>query len=117
MAKQAEERAIYAANVRAAQGARSTNMNSELEQARARLLKEFEARREALIAELKNLEENQRRVLADLERKAAIVRQNSPRQTEAAGAPPSAGKLDQILDRLERIELRLERLERNQKGQ
>jgi RNA polymerase sigma factor (sigma-70 family) len=85
----------------------------KLADSEARIRKQFEDRRRALQQQLKNLEEQEKKALADLQRK----REELQKQTPAAPTkkePPAGDKLDLILERLERLEKRLDKLERKE---
>lgn len=81
----------------------------DLEPTREKIKRRFDQQREDLMVQLKHLDEEQRRVLADLGRRAQVLRESGKRQ----GEPGKSKKLDQILEQLQRIEMRLEQLERN----
>ncbi|HEV3263187.1 MAG TPA: sigma-70 family RNA polymerase sigma factor [Gemmataceae bacterium] len=85
------------------------NPLGRFEEEKAVLLKKFDQRRQELMQQLKNLELEQRKVLADLQqRQAVMMREMHP---EGAQQPGAADKLDRILERLDQIEQRLQRLE------
>jgi len=86
---------------------------ADFDRAKARKLKEFDLKREELMAQLKHLDEEQQRMLARLEEKVKDFRRLKA-FGEPAGGPPHPGMLDQILERLQRMEMRLDRLERGQ---
>jgi hypothetical protein len=119
-ARQDGERARYAAQVRAAQEAfskasqegkvESRPFPPELERMKAELLSRLQAQREALMTQLHRLDEEQQRMLEELARKAASMRG----KPEPQGAAPHSGPVEQILQRLERMETRLDRLEKLQ---
>jgi colicin import membrane protein len=120
-ARQDAERARYAAEVRAAQEAfakgnelagkgRSKQLLQELEREKAALLTRLQAQRVALMTQLKHLDEEQQRVLEEFAKQAASV----SGKAEPGSALPHPDRLDQILERLERIEGRLRRLEKQQ---
>ena len=111
------------------------HMQLKFEEAKAKMLREFEQRRKelmekhkAVIDELKALDAMQRDALIGLEKQQAeVLRQvqekesslhrksaGRQRQQRPEGPKPQAGgdKLDRILERLEHIERRLEHLER-----
>ncbi len=102
-AKKAAERQRYAAAVQAAHAAFAKGTEKAkgeekplppaLEQAKANVVNAFNQKRAELLFQLKRLDEEQHKMLAELERTALLV---------------------QLLERLERIERRLDRLERNQ---
>jgi translation initiation factor IF-2 len=79
---------------------------AELALQRAALLEHFLRQRQ-------RLEEEQQKALAELDRKAELLRKGEGRQGEVGKGTSDQGKLDQILERLERIEKRLDRLEKD----
>lgn len=85
----------------------------ELERERAKVLDLFNRQREELTGQLKRLEAEQHKALAELEAKADQLRRAQGRQTEPGRVPAPQDKLDQILERLDRMEKRLNQLERN----
>jgi RNA polymerase sigma factor (sigma-70 family) len=127
-ARRDAEKLLYARSVQQAQqelskaagggpqGQRKAPENdlASLEERKAQLLREFEARRNELTAQLRELEVRMREEIAAMERQ----RENLSRQKKAppsqgsAPAHPTGDKLDQILQRLERLERRLDNLER-----
>jgi colicin import membrane protein len=97
-AKKKAEQALYAAQLRAAQqeweGKEKAKgelkpSSAALQQAKEKLLNQFNMKRAELVAQLKHLDAEQQKVLGELERQAVLV---------------------QILERLERIERRLDQL-------
>jgi hypothetical protein len=112
MAREQAERAAYAARIQLAQDevkkkARSEVNLSSKEDAAARLRKQYEQRRQALQEELKSLEVDEQKDLANLE-----LQQARAKLGQQPSKPPEAGdKLDQILERLDRMEKRLDRIE------
>jgi RNA polymerase sigma factor (sigma-70 family) len=84
---------------------------TNLDQKRAVLLSDFERRRAELLDRVRQLEQEQRKVLE------ALDRQRTELSPERRQPPANAGRaqdpLERVLQRLERIEQRLDRLERN----
>jgi hypothetical protein len=81
---------------------------ADLEREKAKVMDQFALRRAELQKQQNILDEEQQQVLAALEQKAKALRQ------AGAGHPPAErDKLDQVLERLERIEKRLDQLEKS----
>lgn len=87
-------------------------------------LKQLELEREKLEQQMHTLEASLKKNLNKLDQQKAELRERlpapprlPPRKRNPAAKPPEAGpdKLDQILQRLERLEIRLDRLERERK--
>jgi len=116
--KQRADQAVYAAQLQAAQHAYAKekahapgDLEANLAHARAMLQRNFEQKRADLTAQLKQLDQEQHRMLAELEKKAQIMRERM-RDAERGPGPSSSDPLDQILEKLQRIEMRLDRLEK-----
>jgi RNA polymerase sigma factor (sigma-70 family) len=130
-ARRQEERAHYAAQVsqaqrefekadpnRRQQGAdprQALNQRktlADLEAMEATLREKFKAQRDALMTQLRKLEEHQQQDLAKLQQaRNNLLREQAPSQA-GQGSAGGGDKLDRILERLERLERRLDRLER-----
>jgi hypothetical protein len=81
---------------------------ADLEREKAKVMDQFALRRAELQKQQNILEVEQQEVLAALEQKAKALRQ------AGAGRPPAErDKLDQVLERLEKIEQRLGQLEKS----
>ena len=74
-----------------------------LEKQQAQLLEQLEQRRRALMQQLTKLEEEKSKVLAQIEKQRAGL-MKSPSLTQQSRVPAGGDKLDQILQRLERLE-------------
>jgi hypothetical protein len=112
------EKALYAANMHLAQDELRKKRGHDpslpsKDDAAARMRKQYEQRRQALQAELKSLEVDEQKELANLEQQQARTKvgQQQPSKPLEAG-----DKLDQILERLDRMEKRLDRIERGNPG-
>ena len=89
---------------------RSKQLLQELEREKVALLTRLQAQRVALMIQLKHLDEEQQRVLEEFAKQAASV----AGKAESGSVLPRPDRLDQILERLERIEGRFQRLEKQQ---
>jgi len=120
--KKRAQQAQYAAQLQAAQQAFAreketargapAGLGGDLSRARAELLTNFEQKRAELSAQLKHLDEEQQRMLAAIEKKAQILRERTQGEMAPGAGPVGHGTLDQILEKLQSIERRLDRLER-----
>jgi RNA polymerase sigma factor (sigma-70 family) len=100
-AKEDLAKALYAENVARRGAARKLQPDDEAE---ARVKKEFDEARRALEQQLKELDAKEQEALAVLKAKRKVGQQPAP----------AGDKLDQVLERLERLEKRLDKLERKE---
>ncbi len=112
-ARQRAEKSLYAQDIR--QARREASPKQEAQQAlkllaeqEAKYREHFEHQRQNLVMQMRKLEAEEQQTLQKLE-----AERNRLVKQQADDRPaPARDKLDQILERLERMELRLERLER-----